>query len=77
MNGRFTEWSEYSTCSASCGGGSKSRTRSYTNPVPAHGGKECEGETEETMECSTDPCPGKCIPNAGATIQNVLQNRCS
>ena len=69
VNGGFTEWSEYSKCSGTCGGGSKSRTRSCTNPAPAHGGKECEGETEETMKCGTDPCPSKCIPNAGAIVR--------
>ncbi len=33
-------WSEY-TCSASCGGGTESRTFSRT-VVPANGGKTCE-----------------------------------
>ena len=34
-------WSEYTTCSASCGGGAQSRT--FTRTVaPAHGGSTCE-----------------------------------
>lgn len=46
-------WSKWSKCSASCGGGSQTRT--CTNPAPAYGGKECKGESER--ECNTDPCP--------------------
>lgn len=59
VDGGFTDWSNYGACSASCGGGTQKSTRSCTNPAPAHGGKECEGETERTQECGKDPCPGK------------------
>ena len=59
VDGGFTDWSEFGACSVSCGGGTQKSTRSWTNPAPAHGGKECEGETERTQECGKDPCPGK------------------
>ena len=58
VDGGFTVWSEYSKCSATCGGGTQVRGRSCTEPAPAHGGKECEGETVEERECGKDPCPG-------------------
>uniref|UniRef100_A0A7M5XCK5 SUEL-type lectin domain-containing protein n=1 Tax=Clytia hemisphaerica TaxID=252671 RepID=A0A7M5XCK5_9CNID len=57
VDGKWTEYSEFGECSASCGGGSQKRTRSCTNPAPAHGGKECEGSDEDEQECGTDPCP--------------------
>ena len=43
-----------------CGGGTKTRSRSCTNPPAAHGGKPCEGVTEMTQDCNKDVfCPGK------------------
>ena len=52
--GDFGDWSE---CSMSCGGGTKSRSRTCTSPAPANGGAECEGDAEETESCNTEPCP--------------------
>ena len=46
-------WSKWSKCSATCGGGTQIRT--CTNPEPAYGGKQCQGESERA--CNTDPCP--------------------
>ena len=30
-----------------------------TNPAPQHGGADCTGDTEETRDCNTEPCPSK------------------
>ncbi|MBT3234572.1 MAG: DUF3011 domain-containing protein [Bdellovibrionales bacterium] len=53
-------WSGYSSCSASCGGGTKSRsrTRTCTNPEPAYGGNDCSGSTTESQStsCNTQGC---------------------
>merc|ERR1712112_321304 len=54
INGHWSEWGE---CSKTCGGGTKTRT--CTNPAPAHGGADCEpgygpGVTDS---CNTDSCP--------------------
>ena len=60
VNGGYSKWSEYGECSASCGGGSQSRSRSCDNPAPAHGGKDCKdlGAATESRPCNTHPCPG-------------------
>lgn len=58
VDGGFTAWSAYTKCSSTCGGGTQERTRSCTNPEPAHGGKECVGPTTDTRQCGEDPCPG-------------------
>ncbi|XP_048580774.1 uncharacterized protein LOC5507168 isoform X2 [Nematostella vectensis] len=57
VNGAWSDFSKWSTCSKSCGGGIMSRTRTCTNPKPAHGGKECEGDDKETKACGISPCP--------------------
>jgi len=46
------DWSTWSECSATCGGGTQSR--SCNNPVPSNGGKDCVGEG--TRACNTDDC---------------------
>ena len=57
MDGRWTEWTEWTVCSVTCGGGSQSRLR--TCEGVAHGGKDCDGPTEEITDCNTDHCPSK------------------
>ena len=52
-DGGWTEFGDWSECSAECGGGTQTRTRTCTNPAPARGGADCVGEGEETRECYT------------------------
>ena len=59
VNGGWTDYSEWTDCSADCAGGTQTRSRTCTNPEPAFKGLDCEGDAEETRECNTDPCPGK------------------
>ena len=46
-------WSDWGTCSLTCGGGTQTRT--CTNPTPANGGTNCTGSTSQ--ECNTQACP--------------------
>ncbi|XP_074624581.1 SCO-spondin-like isoform X5 [Acropora palmata] len=57
VNGNWSEWGEYSLCSVSCGGGVQARYRECDNPLPAYGGKDCVGESEEIRPCNQFPCP--------------------
>ena len=60
-------WGDYGSCTASCGGGTK--TREYTITTPAqHGGAECpanHGDTEE-INCNEDPRPVDCVGSWGS-----------
>ena len=49
-------WSEWSDCSASCGGGIQTRT--CTNPEPKNGGSDCSklNDRNHKRECNTHPC---------------------
>ena len=49
----WSPWSEYSECSKTCNGGTKTRARiiegTGCEPVPQ----------DETLECNTEKCPSK------------------
>ena len=59
IHGDYSQWSNFSTCSRSCGNGTTRRTRNCTNPAPKYGGKNCShlGRKEETRRCNTHSCP--------------------
>lgn len=46
------DWSSWSSCSRSCGGGTQ--TRSCTNPSPSNGGTACAGSPSQS--CNTQTC---------------------
>ena len=59
MNGAWTPWIDWTDCSATCGSGSQSRSRTCTNPAPKNGGSDCVGDSFETIDCNLGECPGK------------------
>ncbi|XP_020628230.1 ectin-like [Orbicella faveolata] len=63
VNGGFTQWSEYSACSTTCGRGVQTRTRTCTNPPPSGGGKGCGRVTQQNKKCNLKPCKGTEIIN--------------
>ena len=58
VDGGYTDFGDWSECSASCGEGTETRTRTCTSPAPAHGGADCVGESTETRPCKLADCPG-------------------
>ena len=71
VDGGWSEWTSLTTCSATCGGGTQTRTRECNNPPLSCGGNDCDfnstmiksnssqGLSEETdaRSCNTDTCP--------------------
>jgi len=58
VDGGWTEWSCFGTCSVSCGKGYQKRYRHCAAPVPKYGGKSCVGDRIEARECDTKlECP--------------------
>lgn len=70
VNGGWTAWS---ACSASCNGGT--RTRSCNNPAPAFGGAPCSGADSEA--CNTQACVQRNVTNLvdhGIVLQPQISN---
>ncbi|XP_053380920.1 uncharacterized protein LOC128549009 isoform X2 [Mercenaria mercenaria] len=57
VNGGWSEWQEWSSCSVTCGGGTRYRRRKCNNPLPGYMGLDCEGNETEMEACSDDTCP--------------------
>ena len=59
VNGGWSGWGVWSSCSEPCDAGTQGRSRSCTNPPPRNGGKSCPGAANEQRVCNTHSCPGK------------------
>ncbi|KAJ7986246.1 hypothetical protein DPEC_G00337960 [Dallia pectoralis] len=57
VDGNWSSWVSWGTCSVSCGGGTRQRTRLCTSPAPQHGGRQCEGNHMHIDYCNSDLCP--------------------
>ncbi|XP_065055525.1 SCO-spondin-like isoform X2 [Rhopilema esculentum] len=63
LDGGYGSWSNFGSCSKTCGGGTKSRSRPCNNPAPLMGGKDCSrlGSATESASCNTFACPSSAI----------------
>lgn len=55
IDGKFTDWSDWSACSVSCGGGYQLAVRSCD---PTFTSTDCRGDTIKTKLCNANLCPG-------------------
>ena len=56
VDGNWTDYGPWSTCTAACGNGTQYRSRSCTNPTPDFAGKSCQGSSEEAQQCNMGDC---------------------
>ena len=56
--GNWGPWSDFGTCSATCGSGIRVRRRMCNNPPPIGGGDECPGRHVQRQHCRRPPCTG-------------------
>lgn len=61
VGGGFGEWSDWSACSVTCGGGEMFKRRTCDNPAPSNGGASCDGIAVSSVQCNTVKCPGLCF----------------
>ncbi|KAK3095044.1 hypothetical protein FSP39_009582, partial [Pinctada imbricata] len=56
IDGAWSSWGAWGTCTVTCGGGTQVKTRSCTNPTPQYGGAICTGADSATQDCNTQVC---------------------
>ena len=49
------QWTSWSACSQTCGGGTINRSRNITQPAK-NAGDSCAGSSTQQMSCNPDPC---------------------
>ncbi|GBP91737.1 A disintegrin and metalloproteinase with thrombospondin motifs 7 [Eumeta japonica] len=57
IDGEWSEWGPYSSCSRTCGGGVSRSVRHCDNPPPSSGGEYCLGQRVKYQMCNTKVCP--------------------
>ena len=66
------EYGDWSTCSVTCGGGSRTRIRPEATPA-SNGGTTCTGSATETENCNANACPGtKILKSIPKRILNII-----
>jgi len=55
INQSWGGWSGWGSCSASCGGGTQTRSRSC-NGTAEYGGSACSGSSSDSQSCNTQSC---------------------
>ncbi|XP_060602334.1 protein DDB_G0287365-like isoform X2 [Ruditapes philippinarum] len=56
VNGKNGQWSEWSSCSVTCGSGYQYKKRECNNPMPQHGGTPCPTPHYRERNCKLDAC---------------------
>ena len=70
VNGTWSQWSQFTLCSKTCGGGVRTRTRSCNNPPSLRGGLPCVGLPVDCEDCNENACPG--MPFGCEKISSLL-----
>ncbi|XP_053383251.1 adhesion G protein-coupled receptor B3-like isoform X2 [Mercenaria mercenaria] len=73
-DGGWSMWKNWGSCTESCGGGVRTRSRSCTNPRPSLTGRSCEGDNTDVSTCNRTACPEY---NVAFTAYNVHRNSSS
>ncbi|XP_061739556.1 hemicentin-1 [Nerophis ophidion] len=71
VDGNWGSWQPWGECSASCGGGEKTRVRLCNVPPPSHGGRLCPGDTSQISRCNIEACPGGPQMARGSIAGNI------
>ena len=58
VDGNWGGWSNYDSCSKTCGSGKKAKARRCDNPKPSNGGNFCFGANYKQTTCNTGTCQG-------------------
>ncbi|XP_039591708.1 hemicentin-1 isoform X2 [Polypterus senegalus] len=71
VDGNWGPWQSWNECSASCGGGERTRVRLCNNPPPVNEGRSCPGDSSQVSKCNIQACPGGPHYARGSVIGNI------
>ncbi|GFR92921.1 semaphorin-5B-like [Elysia marginata] len=57
VDGKWSTWAGWSTCTSNCDGGMQTRKRGCDNPKPMRKGLNCTGNDQEWRLCNVHECP--------------------
>ena len=55
---RWTSWSDWTSCSKTCGAGVREKSRQVQTPA-RNGGSQCLGSPKQIESCNDQDCPSK------------------
>ena len=58
VDGNWTGWGAWTSCTKTCGLGYRKRSRSCANPPPQYGGSGCVGLNDQVEHCKDKSCKG-------------------
>jgi len=61
VDGVWSQWADWATCSVTCAGGSRSRDRTCEFPPDKPQGDDCAGNSTQAESCNTQQCPGRSV----------------
>ncbi|XP_052265372.1 ectin-like isoform X2 [Dreissena polymorpha] len=73
-DGGWASWGSWSSCTATCGGGTSKRYRECTNPTPSPYGQQCYGPNVDFDVCSIFPCESQGAVAFYAVLANKALN---
>ncbi|XP_036375886.1 hemicentin-1 [Megalops cyprinoides] len=71
VDGNWGPWQPWGECSASCGGGERTRVRLCNSPPPTNEGRTCPGDSTQLSRCNAQACPGGPQRARGSIIGNI------
>ncbi|XP_035509461.1 hemicentin-1 [Morone saxatilis] len=71
VDGNWGSWQPWGECSASCGGGERTRVRLCNSPSPSNAGRPCPGDSSQLSRCNSQACPGGPQKARGSIIGNI------
>ncbi|XP_073720146.1 SCO-spondin isoform X2 [Misgurnus anguillicaudatus] len=75
-DGGWSEWTSWTDCTKSCGGGVRSRRRDCDRPIKGGDGDYCEGLGTEIITCNTDHCPVAPCSHVPGTVFSACGPSC-
>ncbi|KAL0979469.1 hypothetical protein UPYG_G00185480 [Umbra pygmaea] len=75
INGGYSNWDDWGSCSTTCGRGVQQRMRLCNNPKPTNGGRSCEGPSVDSRSCQLGLCPGEAPRKARGSLIGMVNDR--